>query len=425
MSEISPADSPVAEQVKRVPLPEIARTFFLFGILGFGGPAAHIALFERELVTHRKWLSREYFLNLLAAINLVPGPNSTELAVHIGLLTGGFWGMILAGLGFIGPAVALSLLLAMLYVYQGQLPGVHGLLIGIQPVVLVLILSAGYRLGRKALDNTVMRLLTLLALIVAVLSSRAITTFLGLTALSVPELVILVGCGVLYVLYRGRQNLQRLAPMLIVAFPIAGNVAAALEHIRPTALDLFGRFLIIGATLFGSGYILASYMERHFVTDTGWMTEQQVIDTLVIGQATPGPLTSTSAAAGYLMSAQPDNILAGLPGALLSTIGVFLPAFIIVLFLGRIVPLLRRSPTASDFLKGVNAGVIALLITAFLSLALSTLLRVDAGVIGVDVLSVILAALAFFALERLNWNPLLLVILGAGIGLLRAALHLI
>jgi chromate transporter len=183
----------------------------------------------------------------------------------------------------------------------------------------------------------------------------------------------------------------------------------------PSPADVFWRFFVIGATLFGSGHLLAAYMQRTFVDGLHWLTPQQLVDTLAIGQATPGPLTSTSAAAGYIMTVQPSHPLSGIAGALTAAVGAFLPAFAVVMILGKIVPYLRRHPIAQAFLKGVNAGVIALLLGAFASLAYSTLIAS-----GVDWLSLALTAIAFVLLERFRWSPIALIIAGAGVGVLRA-----
>jgi chromate transporter len=183
----------------------------------------------------------------------------------------------------------------------------------------------------------------------------------------------------------------------------------------PSLIDIFWRFFVIGGTLFGSGYVIAAYLQRAFVDNLHWLTPQQLIDVLAIGQSTPGPVTSTSSAAGYIMTVTPGNLWSGIPGAIVATIAVFLPAFVVVLILGRVVPYMRRYSIIQDFLKGVNAGVIALLIMAFINLAFGTL--VTPG--GFDWLSLILTGLAFYASERLKWSPLRLMIVGAGIGLVR------
>jgi chromate transporter len=405
-------------QFRRVALPELLKTFLMLGFLGFGGPAAHVALMERELVARREWLNRAYFLDLLAAINLVPGPNSTELALYIGWIVGGVWGFLAAGVGFIGPAVVLSIGLAMLYTAFGSVPTVTGLLDGIKPVVLVLILSAAYRLGQKAIDNTAMRVLLVLALLAVAASNAPLMNLIGAAPPHVSELALLLVIGALYVVYKSRrmQSMMALGPL----FGTLGHVALIAAK-APGLLDLFGQFFIIGATLFGSGYVLVAYMQRTFVDGLGWMTPQQLLDTLAIGQSTPGPVSSTVSAAGYILTVQPGNLWSGIPGALAATAGVFLPAFIVVAILGKVVPYLRRYPITLDFLKGVNAGVIALLAGAFVSLAASTLIRPGSGV---DWLALAITVLAFVALERLKWSPLLLIVLGAVFGLMRVALYL-
>jgi chromate transporter len=405
-------------QFRRVALLELLKTFLMLGFLGFGGPAAHVALMERELVARREWLNRAYFLDLLAAINLVPGPNSTELALYIGWIVGGVWGFLAAGVGFIGPAVVLSIGLAMFYTAFGSVPAVTGLLDGIKPVVLVLILSAAFRLGQKAIDNTVMRVLLALALVAVAASNAPLMNLIGTAPLRVSELALLLVIGALYVIYTSRrpQPMMALGPLFGTLGPVALIAAKA-----PGLVDLFGQFFIIGATLFGSGYVLVAYMQRTFVDGLGWMTPQQLLDTLAIGQSTPGPVSSTVSAAGYILTVQPGNLWSGIPGALAATAGVFLPAFIVVAILGKVVPYLRHYPITLDFLKGVNAGVIALLAGAFVSLAASALIRPGSGV---DWLALAITVLAFVALERLRWSPLLLIVLGAVFGLVRVALHL-
>ncbi|MEP7288904.1 MAG: chromate efflux transporter [Chloroflexota bacterium] len=390
---------------------EIGSIFLILGVLGFGGPAAHLALMETELVTRRKWLSHEYFLDLLAAINLVPGPTSTEMALQIGYVVGGLRGMLLAGAGFILPAVFFSVALAMIYTAAGSVPAVQGLLLGVKPVVLVLILSAAYRLGVKAIDNTPMRVLLAIALIAIAVSSKPLMSAFGRSAITIPELVLLLATGATYIAWKHRRQLGTiagvaLAPLLSAATPVLAQQVPALG-------DLFWRFLIIGGTLFGSGYVLAAYMQRTFVDELHWLTPQRLLDVLAIGQATPGPLTSTASAAGYMLTVTPGAIWSGVPGAIVATLGVFLPAFVVVLILGRVVPYIRRYPIVLDFLKGVNAGVIALLIGAFANLAWATAVRPDSSV---DWLSLVLVGIAFILLERFKWNPIQLIVIGALVG---------
>ncbi|MBX3064161.1 MAG: chromate efflux transporter [Anaerolineae bacterium] len=401
--------------VKQIPLPELLRTFFVFGVIGYGGPAAHLALMERELVNRRQWLTRQHFLDLLAAVNLVPGPNSTEMALHIGLLSGGFPGMLAAGAGFILPAVFFSVLLAMIYVAAGSVPAVHGVLIGVQPVILALILSAGYRLAAKVIDSTLMRLLTLIALVLVAFSSAPIMRLFGQQAIFVPELPLILATGFAYVLI---NRPQFAASLILPILPTIETGFRLAERLVPSVIEIFLRFVLIGGTLFGSGYVLASYLQRTFVDELGWLTSRQLLDVLAIGQSTPGPVLSTSSAAGYVMTASPDNLLSGIPAAVAATIGVFLPAFIVVLLIGRLIPYLRRYPVTLEFLKGVNAGVIALLVGTFANLALTTLVAAD---VGVDWIALITTALAFIALERFKLSPVLLTIIGVIVGIIRVA----
>jgi chromate transporter len=410
--------------VKPIPLPELLRTFFVFGVIGFGGPAAHLVLMERELVNKRGWLSRQHFLDLLAAINLVPGPNSTEMALHIGLLAGGLPGMFAAGAGFILPAVFFSVLLAMVYLSAGSVPAVRGLLIGVEPVILALILSAGYRLAKKALDSRAMRLLCVAALGIVIVSTDSLMGLVGGRALfAIHELVLLLGAGAAYLLLR-----RPVVGAITAALPMLPGVdligrwgAQLATTLTPMVFDIFWRFLVIGGTLFGSGYVLASYMQRAFVQETAWFTPQQLLDVLAIGQSTPGPVLSTAAAAGYVMLTPAGGVGAGIVGAVAGTVGVFLPAFLVVLLLGRLVPYLRRYPLVLEFLKGVNAGVIALLVGTFANLALTVLVRPDggAGLAALDWIALAMTVGAFIGLERLNLGPVWLTVIGAGLGILR------
>jgi chromate transporter len=219
------------------------------------------------------------------------------------------------------------------------------------------------------------------------------------------------------------QPLQPLQPLIGLG-PLVGGLIRFVPALTvpkvPGLFDLFWQFFVIGSTLFGSGYVLVAYMQRSFVNALGWMTPQQLLDTLAIGQSTPGPLSSTASAAGYMLTVTPGNIWSGVPGALAATAGVFVPAFLIVAVLGKIVPYLRRYPLALDFLKGVNAGVIALMLGAFFTLAWATLIQPT----RIDWLSLALTVAAFVGLERLKLSPLLLIGLGALIGVVLAVFGL-
>jgi chromate transporter len=373
---------------------------------------------ERELVKGKQWVDREWFMDALAAVNLVPGPNSTEMAIHIGLEVGGWRGMLAAGFGFICPAVFFSVLLAALYMNTGDVPVFEGLLLGVKPVILVLILSAAYRLGKNAIRSRPLFILFILALI-AVIPSLAPVMQLGFPALLIPDWSLLLFCGFGHLIL-----LRRMTPALIglsgaAATPLVSVIV--FPSLPMTLLTIFGRFLVIGGTLFGSGLMLSSYMQRMFVEELGWLTPQQLLDTLVIGQSTPGPVLSTSAAAGYMIlhNAAPGNIGVGVLAGVLAAVGVFFPAFVIVAFLGKLAPMIRKSPAAQDFLKGVNAAVIALLISAFINIAWGTLIRANRTV---DWITVGLTVVAFIASERYQWTALRLVWVGALIGFARVLL---
>lgn len=410
----------VDNPIQPIPPGEILHVFLMLGILGFGGPPAHLALMEKELVERRRWIDRDYFLDMLAAINLVPGPNSTEMAIHLGYAVGGWRGMLLSGAGFILPAVISSIVLAALYTSATQIPVLQAVLLGIKPVILTLILSAAYRLGKGAITNLVMVGLLVLALAVVIPSLTPFTALIGRPPFLIPELVLLLTCGALYIIAQ-RRRIPSLAS-LWVGLPILLPVTSVplFQSVMPTLFDYFARFFIIGGTLFGSGFVISSYIQRTFVDGLGWLTNQQLVDVLVIGQSTPGPVLSTVAAAGFVMSNNfaPGDVPLGILVAAISTAGVFLPAFLIILGLGRVVPLIRKSHTALDFLKGVNAGVIALLIGAFVNLAWATLIRPNGGVDG---LSVAITGVFFILTERFRWTALRLVIAGAVIGLVRVA----
>ncbi len=414
----------LSQPTKAVPLREILRVFLYLGLLGFGGPPAHLGLMERELVVRRGWISHESFMDMLAAVNLVPGPNSTEMAIHIGYEVGGVRGMLLSGAGFILPAVFFSVLLAMLYISAGQVPAVQGLLAGVKPVVLVLILSAGYRLAKTAINNRLMLVLLIGSFLVLLPSLTPVIQLPAVTPILVPELLILITCGVIYVVVRRTQakplNLIGINGTIFPKIGLTISSLFAFQGIAPTLFDYFWRFFVIGGTLFGSGLVVSSYLQRTFVDGLGWMTNQQLVDVLVIGQSTPGPVLSTIAAAGYVISQNfaPGNIPLGVLAGLISAIGVFMPAFLIILLLGRLVPLIRTSPIALDFLKGVNAAVIALLIGTFINLVWTTLIRPA----GVDWIALILTIFFFILSEKYKWSALRLVAAGVITGLVRIVL---
>jgi len=370
----------------------VAGLFLKLGAISFGGPAAHIALMEQEVVRKRGWLDQEHFLDLLATTNLVPGPNAVEMAVHIGYVRAGWPGLIAAGTAFIFPAFLISLALSWVYVQYGALPEGKALFYGINPVVMAIILVASYRLGNTALKGKIQTLLGLLAF--------------GAALLGANEVLILLASGVTgMVLLTPPQARPKHTPMGLI-FPLIPLLAAAPDGLRwlderLPQLGLF--FLKVGTFLFGSGMLLFAFIQRDVVDRFGWLSQQQLIDAIAVGQMTPGPVLSSATFIGYLVS--------GWQGALVATIAVFFPSFIIIVLIGPIIPHLRQSPAAQAFLKGVNAAVVALILAVSLSVFQSAI---------VDGWTVLILAAGLFALLRYRVDTLWLILGGAAAGLLHS-----
>lgn len=358
------------------------------GFTAFGGPAAHIAMLHDEVVTRRKWLSEEQFLDLLGATNLIPGPNSTEMVLHVGYQRAGWRGLLAAGLCFISPAMLIVLALGWLYVEYGSTPQAEWLLYGVKPVVIALIAQALWNLSRRAIRDT-----GLFVLGVAVL----LLYFLG-----VNEILLLLGAGLFFMLLKnGWQAIKRGEAAWLL--PLAGWHGLELAAQPFNLGGLFLVFLKIGAVLYGSGYVLLAFLRGDLVARLGWLTEQQLIDAVAIGQFTPGPLFTTATFIGYL--------LGDLPGALLATVGIFLPSFIFVLLTSRLIPNLRESKLAAAFLDGVNISALALMAAVTWQLGRAAIL---------DEYTAALAALAALLLLRYRINSAWLVLGGAAAGLLAA-----
>jgi chromate transporter len=370
MSNLSPPDRVL----------EIARLFFKLGTISFGGPAAHIAMMEKEVVERRQWVTREHFLDLLGATNLIPGPNSTEMAIHIGFLYGGWWGLIVAGVSFIFPAFIITTGLAWLYVVYGSLPEITYLLYGIKPAVLGVVIDALWRLGKKAVKT---RKLFTIALVVTL-----IVEFYHLNEI----IAILLG-GIIGALWLQQPDPPRSSDSssnLILGSLIAGitlKVSAKLVTTTTAKVSLFQLgwiFLKIGSVLFGGGYVLMAFLQGDLVIDRGWLTQQQLLDAIAIGQFTPGPILSTAAFVGY--------ILAGIPGAILATVGIFLPSFLFVAALNPLIPRLRQSRWTAAFLDAVNVSALALIVVMAVNLGKSILFTpLDLTAIAIAIVSTILA----------------------------------
>lgn len=342
-------------------LGQVAALFLKIGSTGFGGPAALIALTEQEVVERRKWLSREYFLDIVGVTNLIPGPNATEIAIHVGYLRAGWPGLLVAGVCFILPAALITAAFAWAYVRFGSLPRVTPFLYGIKPAMLAVIFAALWRLGRAAVKNWRLTLVGLAVVLALLLGAN--------------EIVALLAGGVLGMLWLRLSDpdgplagRHRPAPLACIAVgPILAAFKTAIVGLSAGVplwqLGLF--FLKVGSVLYGSGYVLVAFLEGGLVRDYGWLTRQQLLDAIAIGQFTPGPLLSTATFIGYL--------LAGAAGALVATVAVFLPSFVFVVALQPLMPHLRRSRWSAAFLDAVSVSSVALMTAVVVRLTWATL----------------------------------------------------
>jgi chromate transporter len=383
----SGADAAAAEPGGTTSLGELARLFLRLGTTSFGGPAAHTALMHDEVVARRRWLTDPEFLDLVGATNLIPGPNSTELAIHIGWGRRRWAGLAVAGVCFIAPAMLLTGALAWAYVRYGALPEARALLYGIKPVIVAVVVQALWVLARTAVKGTLLAFVAACAL-AAVLAGAH-------------ELVVLAAAGVLVASVRVWPARRAAGFGLLAAAPaLPATLAAGTAY---SGTMLFFSFAKIGAVLFGSGYVLLAFLRTEFVERLHWISETQLLDAVAAGQMTPGPVFSSATFVGYLVD--------GVSGALLATAGIFLPAFVFVAASGFLVPRLRRSPGAGAFLDGVNVASLALMAVALGELAGDAL---------VDVPAILLACASAVLLVRWKFDPTWLIAAGACIGL---ALH--
>jgi chromate transporter len=373
-------------------LTEIARLFLKLGVIGFGGPAAHIAMMHDETVKRRKWLTDQQFLDLIGAVNLIPGPNSTEMAIHIGFLRAGWRGLIVGGVCFIVPAMLCVLALSWVYVRFGSTPQATWLLYGIKPVIIAIIVQALLSLGRKAVKNT-------LAAVVAI-------AVIALSLLGVNEIALLFAGGLAVMLIVNFHRLRSNPPSAGLLVPLSGLGLLSQSSIPFTLPTLFLTFLKIGSVLYGSGYVLLAFLRADFVVRFGWLTDHQLLDAIAIGQVTPGPVFTTATFIGY--------ILGGLPGAMLATLGIFLPSFIFVAISNPFIPKIRSSARAGALLDGVNVASLGLMAAVTWMLARSSL---------TDIFTVLLAIVCFVLLVRFKVNSTWLIAAGAIIGLLAWAFH--
>jgi chromate transporter len=377
---------------------ELIMLFLKLGATAFGGPAAHIAMMEEEVVNRRRWLTRQDFLDLVGATNLIPGPNSTEMAIHIGYIRAKLPGLIAAGLSFILPAVIITGILAWIYVTVGTLPQATNFLFGIKPAVISVILVAVVRLGKTAAKNVRLTVIGIAVAAVSLMGMNEVVALLigGIIGIVLYELIDRQKKGISGWLLPSFLQL----PVLLTwseAKAAASVSAAGIAGISLWKLGLF--FLKIGSVLYGSGYVLVAFLEGGLVKDYGWLTNQQLLDAIAIGQFTPGPVLSTATFVGYVLS--------GIPGATVATAAIFLPSFLFVLILNPIIPRLRASKVMSAFLDAVNVSAIGLMAAVVISLAGRTL---------TDWRAIVIAIVAAIAGIRFKLNNVWLILGGAVTG---------
>ena len=365
-------------------LKEVALVFFKLGCFAFGGPAAHIAMMEEEIIEKRKWMTRDYFLDLIGATNLIPGPNSTEMTMHCGYERAGKSGLFVAGLAFIFPATIITALLAYLYVEYGELPEVEPFIYGIKPAVLAIIASAILKLSKKAIKSIELALLGVMVLTASLLG--------------VNEIVALLSAGVFGMFYfylksKSQSTLNAFTPLLWV-FGIKATAA------KLTTLKLFLIFLKVGSILYGSGYVLFAYLDAELVT-RGLLTRAELIDAIAIGQFTPGPVLSTSTFIGYQLS--------GFSGALVTTTGIFLPSFLFVLILNPFIVKMQQSKMLRYFLDAVNVAAVAVMLAVLFIMVKETLIEWQ---------SILIALIAVVLTFKTKVSTIWTIVIGAVIGYL-------
>ena len=370
---------------------ELAFIFLKLGFTAFGGPAAHIAMMEQEFVRRRQWLSQQEFLDLLGASSLIPGPSSSELAIFIGQKRAGWRGLLLAGLCFILPAALIVGAIAWAYVKYNSLPVVSSILYGIKPVIVAVIIQAIWTLRKTAVKTKPLFVIGCCVILGSLLGVNIPLLLLGAGIVSVFTQVDRIKKGV------GIGSAAFLSWILFSSKQvIAATLTAVQAPITLTRIFLF--FLKVGAIQFGSGYVLLAFLRDDLVKHWHWLTEPQLLDAIAVGQFTPGPVFTTATFIGYLLH--------GKQGAIVATIGIFLPAFLLVAASGSFIPRLRKSQVAGAFLDGVNVASLALMATVTLQLGHASL---------IDLTTILIAAASAFALIRYKTSSVWLILLG-GLG---------
>jgi chromate transporter len=365
---------------------ELFTLFLRLGFTAYGGPAAHISMMYDEVVERKKWLEEGKFLDLIGATNLIPGPNSTEMAIHIGYMRAGWRGMIIAGTSFILPAMLSVILLAFIYVQYQETPGADAIFYGVKPVVVAIILMALIKLGRKAAKS-------LLTILVGFTSLGLFYFF------NINPLLLLVAGGIITMVVENIHKIKNTWKTSLF-LPLLPLHSPLLQAVPFSYLQLFLSFFKIGAILYGSGYVLLAFLQAEFVENLSWLTDQQLIDAVAIGQITPGPVFTTATFVGF--------ILGGWQGAVIATVAIFLPSFIFVLVINPWVPRLRASEWFSGLLDGVNAVALGLMAGVTIELAILSL---------TDLFAVFFFIVAVILLFRFKFNTTWLILGGALIGL--------
>jgi chromate transporter len=374
------------------PLREVVSVFLRLGVVAFGGPAAHIAMMREELVRRRRWVSDAQFIDLLGITNLIPGPNSTEMAIHLGYLRAGPWGLVLGGVCFIVPAMLIVMALAWAYVRWGELPVATGVLYGVKPVIIAIVLQAMWGLARTAVRGPLL--------------AGAFVVAAALALAGVHELLVLFGAGGVAALLAPRRRAVAGAIAALAWATPARVMAAAAAAGGVTLGTMTLVFLKIGAVLYGSGYVLLAFLRADFVERLGWLTDRQLLDAVAVGQVTPGPVFTTATFIGFL--------LAGWTGAVLATVAIFLPSFVFVAASRPLLPRLRGSRRAAAFLDGVNVAALGLMAAVTWQLGRAAV---------VDPLTAALALAAAVLLVRTRVSSVWLLAAGGALGLAWQALH--
>ena len=364
-------------------LKQVAAVFFKLGLFAFGGPAAHIAMMEHEVVTKRAWMTREHYLDLIGATNLIPGPNSTEMTMHCGYQRAGKKGLFVAGISFIFPAVFITAILGYLYVLYGALPQVQPFIKGIQPAVIVIIASAIIKLGKKAVKNWELALLGFL--------------FLAASLLGLDQVLVLFAGGLLgmcYFLIKSKMQTTSLAIAPLFMVFIVSEIGAKLS-----AMGIFLKFLKVGSILYGSGFVLFAYLDTELVT-TALLSQNQLLEAIGIGQFTPGPVLSTATFIGYQ--------LGGFWGAIAATSGIFIPSFLFVWLLNPLIPKMRKSKVLGYFLDSINVAAVAIMLAVVITMSKQTLVDWQAALIA------ILSGILIFGFKKVSvmWVLIIGAILG-------------